>query len=216
MTTTTQSYTVFRIGIVLDIVYVMNTIAVFLADRTGVIVALTDHLLKCTVPLFRIKLSTSFTALPLSRFFSNSISNIASPRTKFMIALRSLLLKLFSTCLTNKSNGSFSINVVTFSRAKLIRPASDTALPLNYLAANNALDSNWSAAPEASRFAFTHKFFTSTRIRTKSSRILSIVFNTKGLAAMLANFINHSDLKGAPRTENRYCCLGSPSIQGAY
>lgn len=62
MTTSTNSYAIFRDGITFHIINVMNDIAAFLADRTDVIVSLSNHALESLIEGGRVWLEGNATA----------------------------------------------------------------------------------------------------------------------------------------------------------
>jgi hypothetical protein len=214
MTTTTQSNTVFGIGIHLDIVYVMDVIAVLLANSASVVVAFADHLFESSIPNLWVKLSSPFATSPLCRVFSNGVTDVADPRAKLVIAFRSLFFKLFTTRLTDKGYSFLSVNVMTGGGAKLISVSCTPAPARDLFATNNAIECYIAAIPAIRLLAAVYSF-TAAGIRAKARCAFPGIYNLKGFAAVFASFTNHhSTLKGASRQAGQYCCLGNTGLTG--
>lgn len=100
MTTTTHSNTVFRINIILNIINVMNNIAVFFTYRADVIVALAYHFFKLSIKCWRIRIKR-YSSAPSVMILSNLVSIQTFFRTKFSpVFLKRLDMK---NCTTHRT-----------------------------------------------------------------------------------------------------------------
>jgi hypothetical protein len=120
MTTTAKSNAVFRIGIVLHIVDVMNFFTALLADCTGVLVAFSNHALELVVECGRVWLER-FSPKPGVMFSSNLVKNSALCRTKFFLVsidVRGLAFKCLAAISTSASNAFAASGIMASCRAK--------------------------------------------------------------------------------------------------
>ena len=217
MTTTTQSNAVFRNGIVFHVINVMNAISVFFAYCTSVIVSFSNHYLEGFIPLFWIKLSSSFSTLPMWRVLSNKKTYSANVRTKRVITsigFRGFYLKGFSAIRTNTINSILPVNIVAFCRTKIIgRACANT--PFTLFSAHQTFVFWLSAFPKSSSLSASHKLFASARVGTKTSLVFSSVYNLERLTAILTNFVNHIFHLNKERPACQwYCYLGNTGQTG--
>lgn len=121
MTTMAKSNAIFWNGIVLHVIYVMDFVSILFAYCTSVIIALSDHLLKLSIPCFWIGFGN---ILPVRTFLSYQKGIAAFRRTERVsvsVGTRKLIFILLPAICANKANAAQPDFVMAFLRAKLSR-----------------------------------------------------------------------------------------------
>lgn len=213
MTTTTKCNAIIESGIVLIIVNMMNIIAVFIANCTSKVVALTNKALKFSIESWRIWFER-FTIDPRMAFHTNSINGITLKRTIFISAA------MRTRCYPNKRHSTISTDtrypflsgfVMAFTRAK--NTACVRTMNFKASIAQRTHFCFRSALPKMRLLpgAYCPRV---TRLRTIFGSIFASFVYLIGYTTLVAYFSNHNYLNGVSRQASQYCCSGNTGRAG--
>ena len=238
MTTTAKSNTIFGNGVVLHGINVMNAIAPFSAKRAGIVVAFANHTFEQFIESWRI-LFKRLSVFPVRGIFSRQILGATLSRTKLSIYSAWRLIIDFLTIFTGQIKTRFFENrwmsilsmqiylmcFIVYLLFSSIRKRGKNHFPIPL----------WINIFKKLFFVFCPKsknIFSSIQIKSLGARFNScpsfirkmrenkfsffrFIINFQKNIVFISPGCSHISPKGRSPHRNRYCCLGSPSMQGA-
>lgn len=197
MTRLTQSNAIFRSGIHLHVIYMVNMVSAFLAYRAGIVVALPNHAFELCVECGRVW-SERRTSQPV-RVSSPELGKPVTQKRAILALVsfcsRFLSFKVFPASLTSSYYSFLSGNIMTFHGAELTRFPRSVG---KHFSALRTSIFNISTLPKVGFFSPIVNAFRSATSRTIKTSISLRWIHTVRASAILTNKRNFSALPSIP------------------
>jgi len=198
MTTTTQSNAIFRNGISLHVINVVDLIAFLFAYLTSVVISFSYLVFKFLSPVFRVKLPPPFAAFPVRGVFLSHVGfrTLVSTKLTTSIKVRLIQFKIFSAVSARNFNSFLFVFVMALSGTKFIgtpcaRSSSNTC-PANYAYKTTSPATTF---PKTARFSYPYISLSAATFGAVFSQIYSAFIYLKNFSAIFTSFIYHLYLK---------------------